>query len=167
MKYKILKGTELFDKLSEFQNRRKVVRGLADDLAVSFGGIAAATNGRNLSGGIDAVDFDDIIPDKNEWRKVGNRWQSFYYPKAKNKAALNLISQLPVIKFDELNDIVGFKGGQTVSDVNGIAWVKSVGLHAHKDFILLETAEGTKYTPHKDAIEILGSEFDKLLKKIK
>jgi hypothetical protein len=164
MKYKILKGTELFNQLTDLNKRMKKVKKTATDLAASFGGGKVATTGNHLAGGIDAIEFKEK-PDG--WRSVGNSWQGLYYPKAVNKAILKQIADLPVVKIDELNDIVGFRGRQTKCSGGGIAWIKSVGMQWHKDFILMETAEGTEYTPLPDVIEILGSEYDELSKRIK
>ena len=65
-----------------------------------------------------------------------------------------------------MNELVGFTG-QFCSDERGIAHVKSVSIKWHKDFILMETAEGTEYKPIEGVIEILGSEYDKLSSCIK
>lgn len=164
MKYKILKGTDLFNKLTDLNKRMKKVKKAATDLAASLGGGKVATTNRYLAGGIDAIEFKE----KPEgWRSVGNSWEGLYYPKAVNKSILKQISELPVIKIDELNDIVGFRSGQTKFSGGGFVWIKSVGMQWHKDFILMETADGTEYTPLPDVIEILGSEYDELSKKIK
>ena len=166
MKYKILKGTELFKKLADLRKRMNEVQKQAKDLAIELGGTAAATSGRNLAGGIDAVEFDKK-PDG--WRSVGNSWQNLYYPKAdkKNKEIHDKINALPILKFEELNNAVGFSANQSVCNSNGFAFIKTVGMQWHKDFILMETAEGTKYTPVDGVQEILGSEFEELSKKIK
>ena len=165
MKYKILKGTELFKNLSSLKKKMVDVRKQSNELAVEFGGIASATNGRYLAGGMDAVEFKE----KPEgWRSVGNSWQNLYYPKAdkKNKEIHAKIQALPKIEFEDLNELVGFTG-QFCSDDRGIAHVKSVSIKWHKDFILMETAEGTEYNPVDGVIEILGSEYDKLSSRIK
>ena len=165
MNYKIEKGTELFKTLTNFKIKINSVDKKAMDLAIELGGISSASNGRYLAGGFDAVEFKNK-PDG--WRSVGNSWQNLYYPKAdkKNKEIHNKISELPKIKWEELNELVGFKS-QFCSTERGIANVKSIATSWHKDFILLETAEGAEYNPPKDVIEILGSEFEKLSKLIK
>jgi hypothetical protein len=166
MKYKISKGTELFKTLTDLRKKMDKVQKQAKELAIEFGGTTAATNGRHLAGGIDAVEFKEK-PDG--WRSVGNSWQNLYYPKAdkKNKEIHEKIQALPVLEFKELNDAVGFTGNQSVCTDNGFSFIKTVGMQWHKDFILMEVAEKTKYTPIKSVEEILGSEFDKLSKRIK
>ena len=72
-----------------------------------------------------------------------------------------------VIEFDELNKAVGFKGSQAVSSDNGFAWIKTVGMKWHKDFILMEVHEKAKYKPIEGVEEILVSEYDKMAKLIK
>jgi hypothetical protein len=69
MKYKILKGSELFKNLTAFKKKMADVRKQAMDLAIELGGVSSASNGRYLAGGIDAVEFKE----KPEgWRSVGN-----------------------------------------------------------------------------------------------
>lgn len=166
MKYKIVKGTKLFNQLTALNERIKLVDKMAKDLATSLGGTEVATKGNNLAGGIDGIAFKDH-PGKDGWMKVGNTWQNLYYPKAVNRQIRKQIAELPTIEYKELNDMVGFQGNQVVSESKGLAWVKSVGVFFHKEVILMETVEGSKYRPVPGVKEILGSEYDKLMKKIK
>lgn len=164
MKYQIKKGCELFDKLTELNERMLLVHKTAQEYATSLGGGKVATTGRYLSGGIDAIEFEK----KPEgWRHVGRDYQMLFYPKTSLKKVIEEIRKLPIIEFDELNALVGFSAPQTVSNANGLTWVKSVSMYWHKNFILMETVDGTTYNPIENVVEILGSEFDKLLKLIK
>ena len=158
MKYKILKGTELFDKLTELNNRMNEVKKAATELAKSLGGGDVATTGHYLAGGIDAIEFEE---QPEGWKRVGKSWQGLYYPKSNKKAILKQIGELPVVRFNELNDIIGFRQGAIVSH-GGIGWATSVSMKWHKDFILMLVPNGIEYTPVKDTIEILGSEYEQL-----
>lgn len=158
--YKILKGTDLFNKLTDFKKRGDKAREAANKLAKELGSDHDAYTSSGDLGGIDALHFEE----KPEgWRVVGNRWQSLYYPKADQKELHKKIAALPIVKRSELNDIVGFSGLQMV----GMAIIKSVGMAWHNDYCVMEVAAGCKYTPPKDATEILHSEYEKLKSKCK
>jgi len=158
--YKILKGTDLFNKLNDFKKRGDVAREAANKLAKELGSNEDAyTTGGDI-GGIDALHFDEK---PQGWRSVGNKWQSLYYPKADQKELHEKINALPIVKREELNEIVGFSGMQ----IADMAIIKSVGMAWHKDYCVMEVAAGCRYTPPKDAIEILHSEYDKLKSKCK
>jgi hypothetical protein len=77
-----------------------------------------------------------------------------------------MISDLPTIDYNELNEIVGFKAPQTVTSERGIAWISNVGWICGKNEMLIEVADGCKYKPTKDVVEILDSEFQKKKAKI-
>lgn len=166
MKYKILKGTNLFTVLTDINKRMIAVKKQAKDLAIEFGGIKVATAGRHLAGGIDGIEFKEKPVG---WRSVGNSWQNLYYPKMDKsmKVVRDKIDALPTIDFDEINKAVGFSANQVTANSNSLSWVKGVVMAWHKDFVLMETVEGTTYKPVPDVIEILGSEYDVLKKKIK
>jgi hypothetical protein len=80
------------------------------------------------------------------------------YPKVANKKDTELIQVLPTLSYKELNDIVGFKGNQTISRGCSLAWIHTVGL-LWGDPILIEVENGCEYTPIPDMIEILESEY--------
>ena len=73
-----------------------------------------------------------------------------------------MYSDLPTIKYGELNTIVNFKSPQVV----GLSFIQSVGLVFGQDEMLIEVANGCKYTPPVDVVEILESEYEKLKVKI-
>ena len=165
MKYKVVKGSNLFKTLTDFKTKIDLVRKQAMDLAIELGGVSSASNGRRLAGGLDAV----VFKEKPEgWRSVGDKWQNFYYPKAdkKNKEIHSKINALPSIDYDELNKLVGFNS-QFCTEGRGIAHIKTVGIKWHKSFVIIETSENSKYKPIEGVIEILGSEWEKLSKSIK
>lgn len=163
MKFKVSKGTETFKKLQQLMSKIEDVDAQAKKVVKKLGGKEYASAQRSLAGGIAAIQFDE----KPEgYKMVGEKWQRLYYPKATNKKDLNLISDLPTIEYAELNDIVGFKGPQTTSHSLGLAWVSSVGLAMGKTVAVIEVAEGCKYSPPKDILEIKDSEYQRIKKKI-
>jgi hypothetical protein len=94
---------------------------------------------------------------------VGEPYQKLFYPKATNKALLRRISALPTLKPKELNEIVGFRGGMSVTSTGDFVVHRAPGIEWKKDVILMEVPAGAKYTPpSKDIVEILESEYLRL-----
>jgi hypothetical protein len=163
MKFKVVKGTETFEKLAAFRERVKDVSKQATNMATLLGGARYCHRSNKLAGGLSAIEFET----KPEgYKVVGEKWQHLYYPKASNKKDCALIEGLPTIDYDELNTIVNFEAPQTVSSERGIAWISTVGLTFGDDEMLISVPTGCKYTPPTDVVEILESEYDKLKKKL-
>lgn len=166
MKFKVLKGTELFNQLTAINKRMYAAKDAADKLTASlpFKVVDTATRGYNLAGGIDAFHCPDGCPEG--WKVVGESWQNLYYPKVKgNKDLLAKISALPLIKYDDINELINFRP-QGYTTPAGLAWAKGPGIVWAKTYVLIETSEGLPYKPVPDMIEITVSEFDKLKKKV-
>lgn len=159
MKLKIVKGSPLFDALHELWGRMKECNKAADDLVRELGYKEKAINGRRLAGGIDAIEMEGPKPEG--WKKVGDRWQSFYYPTAKNKEVLRRIQALPTMDNDELNKILNFhSGAKCVGD--SLVWISRPGMSFSDDYMLMELSEGHEYKIPEGAEEILESEYLKL-----
>lgn len=109
MKYKVLKGTELYEKLLAFEAKVKANAAEAEAFVVSIGGgdIARRSSSRVI-GEIGAISFRSK-PDG--WKKVGESWQGLYMPLAKNKEMCQRIAALPTIPIDEANELIKFKQG--------------------------------------------------------
>lgn len=164
MKFKVKKNSITYKKLLEFKSKMISCDEAAKSLVESVGGEKYCRNKYYLYGGISAVQFESK---PENWRVVGQKWQRLYYPKStsKNKKLFEALRELPVLEHKELNNIVNFKGPQTISCDEGLAWIDTVGLQFGKNSeILIETANGCEYTPNKDIVEILESEFEKLKK---
>jgi hypothetical protein len=172
MKFKILKGTDLYYQLAAIQKKADQCVASSKKLAKSIGAINVETiRGRNIAGGIDAFEFPyGKEPDMLLWmRPDRHNNPRLFYPRYGKKYTMNQelhdkILALPVVTRDEYNDIIGFKshfGG-------GLVHYVTYGLKIHKDFALVSISEGATYTPiSKDMIEILESEYMLLEKKIK
>jgi len=159
MKFKVKKGTKLFKKLDEIgikcRNADKAAGKLAEELKCKNW----ARSSFVLAGGIRAFQFKEK---PENWKTVENTYDCFY-PKIckQNKELLDKISKLPIVKIEELNDIVGFK-----SQFHGNRFYKTVGISwVNKNFILIDVYEECEYKPKKDMIEITFSEYKKLNKK--
>lgn len=159
MKFKVEKGTETFKKLIELEKKVKDVTQQQQAVVKQLGGEIFCKQSHKLAGGLSAIKFE-TKPDG--YKVVGEKYQSLYYPKATNKVDCKIISDLPVIEYDELNSIVNFKAPQTVSVDGGIAWISTVGLIFGKNEMLIEVENGCKYIPPKDVIQILESEYEEL-----
>lgn len=156
MKFKVLKGTDTFQKLEELRLKIKEVNNQAFNVVRELGSTRYCKKNGVLAGGISAIEFTS----KPEgYINMGKSWQSLYFPKAKNKKDLELISKLPTIDYSELNTIVNFEGNQVVETDAGLAFIKTIGLIFGENEMLIDIEDGCKYCPPKDIIEILSSEY--------
>jgi hypothetical protein len=166
MKYKILKGTSTYDALIELFKKMGEASDKATELCKKLGGEGPYNTGRHLAGGIEAIKFDT----KPEgWTTRGSSWQHLYMPKInpKTKKIWDEINALPVIENDELNKIVGFRAPQTVSTDGGLGWISRPSVSQGSNYFLLGIPEKAEYKKkNSDFIEILDSEYQRLLKKI-
>jgi len=175
MKFKILKGTELYTQLDAIQKKADQCHQASKKLAKSIGAIdTASRKNLTIAGGIDAFEFPyDKHPDLLMWmRPDRHNNPNLFYPRQgkkydANKPLLEKIDALPKISRDEYNAIIGFvPSWGTLS--GGLAHFKAYGLKIHKDFALVSISEGATYKPISgDMIEILESEYLALEKKIK
>lgn len=163
MKFKVVKGTETFDKLVAFRAHVDDVKKQAEDVVALLGGIRYCHKANKLAGGIGAIEFENK-PDG--YKVVGEKWQGLYYPKVSNKKDCALIEKLPTIEYNELNSIVNFKAPQTISTERGILWVSTVTLTFGDNESLIDVSNGCTYDPPADVVEILESEYDKIRKKL-
>lgn len=172
MKFKILKGTVLYEQLVAIQKRADKCLQASQKLAKSIGATNVATrDGRNLAGGVDAFEFPyGKDPDAMLWMKP-DRHNSprLFYPRSGKKYTQNQelhdkIDALPVVTIDEYNAIIGFERHWGSNLTHYVTY----GLSIHKDFALIKISEGATYAPAtEDMVEILESEYEKLKKLIK
>lgn len=159
MKFKILKGTETFNKLSDFEKEIKRVNKIAIDLSKELGGDEKGTHlgySFELAGGISGIK----MPLKPEgWKDASKNHHNYFYPKINksNKDVLDKINALPILKYKDLNDIVGFS-----FQSHGMTWFNCPGIYWGKEYILMDVNDQCNFCPNEDMIEILGSEYIKL-----
>ena len=163
MKFKINKGTETFQKLSDIKKRMEACNDTASLFVNTIPGAKDEFTIADdcVAGGVSGIEFKEK-PDG--WRLAfPGQSQRLFFPKAekRNKKLLAAISELPKIRREEVNVIVGFE-----PHFAGITFFKSVGVHWGKKFILLKTGDGANYKPPKDVGEILESEYNKLSKQL-
>lgn len=160
MKFKILPGCELFDKLQDINNGVIAARAAIRDTLKARGFSGKFGTDRNHLISCDAV---EILGDKPDgWRFVGASWQKMYLPKATNKSMLKELSALPSISNDVLNNLLNFSfctgPNLEVYFRPGVAW--------HKEYVLVDT-DKAPYEPIEGMVEILESEYNKLYTAIK
>lgn len=170
MKFKIPKGSDVYNSLVKLFDRGEKCSDAASKLAKHFG--AENYGKRNSSpqyfGGADAFKFSiGKEPDKNLWRKADKANPRFFIPKAKNKQAWDKIKSLPSVSIDEINNAVSFpKGLHAVTEGNGISIIHTVVLNRGKSYFLLSVHNKIPYKAPKGVVEILESEYTNLLEKI-
>lgn len=160
MKYKILKGTELFDKLSDLNKEIIDAKKKIREYVLSIGGTDFGTNTTYNLVSLDAVKFNE----KPEgWRAVGPSWQRFYQPKSGNKKAWDAINALPGVDIKRLNEIVGYD--QFVG--RDLVIAHRPGVYFGTDEVLIEVAEEMEwYSPLSGMVEISVTEFNEIKSKI-
>lgn len=163
MKFKILKGTESFDKFMALQDLISGCHKAAAAVAKKVGVKEWHPAWWAMSGGISAFVFDKkpagwanaFIPHEDK----------AYMPKknlVSNKELLAEIRELPVVQADALNKIVKYDPGKCRS---GRQIMRHPGFLIKKDYVLLTFSDYVvKYKGTKDMIEITHTEFEKLSK---
>lgn len=165
MRYKILKGCKLFDRLIALQEKCQEANKAAFDFAKKLGSdeIVSDININNLAGGISGIKLNEK---PQGWKLAAPKYYSnVYFPKntKANKEILESIAYLPVVKNEELNKILNYnmwareKNDKRVSFNPGVYWNS-------EDVIFVAVAEQVKYTPVEGMIEITVSEFNQLKK---
>lgn len=96
-----------------------------------------------MKGGISCVELDE----KPEgWKSVGKRYLQLFTPKA-NTTDKKEIDKLPVVKYSDRNEIIGF-----TQQFVGVAHVKTYGVeqNENEDSYVIEIYSGSKYEPLND-----------------
>lgn len=160
MKFKVVKGSELFDKLTSLKKEMIRCNNAAFNLVKKLGYSRMRGRAGVLAGGISSIEIKSGQPEG--WRKAySNRVSNEYFPaKIKaNKDLLDKINALPILEYDALNDLVDFDwrdcDSRFISFNPGVYWQQKV--------ILIDiSSEYSKYKPVEGMIEILDSEFQKI-----
>lgn len=162
--YKIAKGTDLFNTLTDLVQKRNEYRKAMREFAAELGGYDFML--WEYSGKMAGINFHQ---QPEGWVHVdpGKKYQKLYRPKlsglpkelrVKNREIDNRMKDLPGIGRCEFNNVLGYDsifGGP--------------GLHWGDEFILTNVPVGGligDYTPLPDMEEILYSEYERLNKEI-
>jgi hypothetical protein len=172
MNYKIMKGTALFEKLSEVKKEMDRVTARAQEVADSIGARGFARAHYSAAGGIAAFAFDKKkLP--QGFRQVGNSWDDFYYPLAnikgdkdltrRNKELLKKMADLPRVETKSVAQAVNFHF-QVISGDNSLLAVHCPSIEWEDEYILVSMPKKCTYKPLADMIEITATEFKELSK---
>lgn len=158
MKYKILAGTDTFNKLLAIQKRMQEADGVIKALVAEFGAEEWLGNGYGyIAGDLIGIWFAQK-PDG--WTEIRSKHRNFFCPKSSvkgNKPLLERIAAIPKVKTSELNECVGFKPQRV-----DLTQYNSIGVEWGSEFHLIEVPDDADYTPLDDIIEVLGSEYKRL-----
>lgn len=163
MKFKVLKGTDLFKKLDDFRKEMVRCNKLAFDIVEELGYKQMRGKYNTIAGGISSIVIDGTPP--ANWKQVG--YKEYFPMKRKvNKELLDRIAKLPVVDGDDLNKILKYNpfnrkdpDDRRMSFHPGINWGDA--------YILIDVSNGNNYKQLPDMIEILDSEFSTLTQALK
>lgn len=108
-----------------------------------------------------AVTFETGKPEG--WKKFDYPYGSYYQPKVVNKAVYKEFWEVPYVKRQEWNDILGFKSATTAED-RGLVRHGGYAMQESGDMYLLEIHSACTFN-REHLIEITGSEYMELKKK--
>jgi len=161
MKFKINKGTELFEKFQQLKQDIQRVNKEATKLVESFGYTRYCIAPHCLAGGIGAIEILSVpLNDRKKWVRVSKQNSQLWMPRQnrENAELIDEIKRLPKLDYAELNDLIGFKAGAT----NSFGWATHPGVIWRDEYILIEMADGQIYEPCDGMVEILTSEYQRL-----
>ena len=160
MKFKINKGTQLFEKLTAIHAKMKACSIAAKAIANKYGWETWWQSSYCAAGGISGIQ----LPEKPDGWKLASPRQSrsMFYPKIirQNKALLAELDALPVVKVEEISITLkyGLQIGPNlqISRCPGVVWFD--------DYILIDSPDWLDWKP-EGGEEILTSEYNELKEK--
>lgn len=158
MKFKVLAGSETFNKLQAIEKKIRESNRLVKAIITELGAEEWLNKGSEyVAGEIGGVRFKEK-PDG--WKAVyaGIHYNCFM-PKSikQNRPLLDRIAEIPRVKRSEVNDCVCFKR-QWV----GLMQLSGIGVNWGDTFSLIVISEEAEYTPMPDMEEITVSEYNRL-----
>jgi hypothetical protein len=156
---KISKGTQLFEKLNSLMDKGQQYDFDSIKFAEDIGGKSPRYEHGKLYGGISTIVFDGKPP--KGWVKAGPKYEPNEYMPGKTIAGKQwqkTIDAMPCVTNNEFNSIIGYDW--TLHTTNKVRWVPCI--HPHEDYILLDFADHTPYTPLPEMEEITVTEFKRL-----
>lgn len=161
MKFKINKGTELFEKFQQLKQDINEVDQKATELVKSIGHSNHCRAPHYLAGGIGAIEIKGMsLKDRKGWVRVTKQDINLWMPRnnKENAELIGKIKALPKLDYAALNDLIGFKAGAT----NSLGWATHPGVIWRDEYILIEMTDGQIYEPCEGMEEILTSEYQRL-----
>lgn len=159
MRFKVLKGTQLFDELVALSNELSRCRKEALKIMKEVGGTYIRGCNMVVGGGISAI----ALPEKPDgWRNAYTDMKGEYMPRndrASGKALADKIKVLPVVEYEVFKKLIKYDYHD--HDTNRISFCPAVTWRP--TYILIAISEQyPRYKPVKDMIEITTSEYNKL-----
>lgn len=163
MKYKVEKGTPLFDAFDDVYTLIKYCNTKALELSESLGFKEFGSNTSEIAGGIYCFYSEEK---KEGYKTVGKPYQNLIFPKAQNKELLLKIAELPVVKLEQYNELISFKQ-RFSSDERGLIHIRSFGSQISNcgNYYLLDIDPKSDFEIKEGMIEILESEYIRLSNK--
>lgn len=168
MKFKILKGTALFEKFIALQTEMKRCNDITKATVNEMGyGTQWYKPHGSIAGGI--VGF--IIPSGKPtgWANAFTPNEKDAYMPKKIKANADLlkrIKELPVVTTEDFNKIIKYDWRKACGEKEGMGRRTvsySPGFSVKDEYVLIDVSEAApKYKPIKDMVEITVSEYNKL-----
>jgi hypothetical protein len=163
MKFRVNKGTRLYDSLVEISEEANRCQNEAAKLVKKLGYRRHRQKSMVLAGGISSIEIPGTPPPG--WRKAyAGKVEGEYFPsrRKQNKELLDKIATLPVIEYSRLNGLIKFDPYNSKN--NRVCFHPAIA--QNKNFFLISIPSYMRYKPVKHMTEILESEYEKLLKKI-
>ncbi len=166
MKFKVKKGTALFDKLSAIQVKMNKAHKEAAKICKELGFKQFREKRFVFSGGICSFHADKK-PEGYAYAFGPNHPNDVFPKKNKaNKAILERIEKLPVVEQEEVNSLINYDGWDSNENERGGRYVSLCpGFVFGKNNILIDVSENINYKPVKDMVEITVTEYKKLKEK--
>lgn len=165
MKFKVVKGTPLFNRLDKLRTAMNMANEAAGKIVDRLGFTKYIHDAGSLAGGIGAIEMAPETKLPN-WTRICRATQTTngYYP-SKRKCNLSLlreIQSLPLVKKSLLTDILKYQA-QTIELPNGSEIMSfHPGVIWRNRYILVSVPERARYKPVKGMVEITVSQFNKL-----
>lgn len=161
MYYKVDKNSECHKQLSDLYTKARAAHNAAVQLTKKLGFKQFGTYKHNsyFAGHIEFFGAETNEPIEG-FKRVGPRAKNYFAPRANNKSVINQIAEIPTVRYEELNDILGFKE-QSVHMTYVFAPAVHPGIN---DEFLVEIFNGCIFTPLKGMSEITYTEFKSLEK---
>lgn len=162
MRFKILPGTALFDKLQELKERMRLANEATKAFVTDLGFEQWYQPTDSIAGGLDAVLYDKDHPRPSTWTTGG-------YPKKSLKANAEIIDKikaLPMVSQWDLNAILSYNR-QTVRAENSNRIAFSPNFNIKDEYVLIGISDAApNYKPVADMVEITVSEFNNMWEKV-
>lgn len=163
MVFKILAGTELYDKILAISERMREAHNASLEVVKRLGYTSYIKASDCVMGGISGIKIPDGRP--YGWKRTHrNSFDDCYMPAnvSKNKDLIKEIESLPVVTIGEYNKIFEYDYMDLV--LANKCYVVRPGFKINKDkYIVVDFGCVYTYQPLADMVEITREEYDKLV----